>query len=65
MVEDPDAPKRGKRVQLPYEGPPLHELWVTTVAAMDRDKSSTELEYGSCQVLIAGLVRCLSERLAC
>ena len=45
IVEDPDAPKRGKRVQLPYEGPPLHELWVTTVVGMDRGRSSAELEH--------------------
>ena len=44
IVEDADAPKRAKRVRLPYNGPPLHELWVTARIGMDRQRSSAELE---------------------
>ena len=53
MVDDP-AVLRGKRrkprVRLPYEGPPLHELWVTAWAHLDRQGSSAELEFscGTC-----------------
>lgn len=47
MIEDDDVPpgKRRKRhVQLPYVGPGLHELWVTSWVHLDRDQSSVELE---------------------
>jgi hypothetical protein len=47
MVEDNEASasRRGKpRVRLPYSGPALHELWVTTWVHLDRDGSSVELE---------------------
>ncbi len=46
FVEDVPAPKkRAKRVVLPYTGPRLHELWVTTWVNIDRDRSSVELEH--------------------
>jgi len=47
MVKDHDysPSRRGKRgVRLPYSGPALHELWVTTWVHLDRDRSSVELE---------------------
>lgn len=47
MVEDPNSPQarpRKPQVRLPYEGPSLHELWVTTWVHLDRDRSSVELE---------------------
>ncbi len=45
IVEDPGTPRRGKRVRLPYDGPPLHELWVTAWVGMDRERSSAELAH--------------------
>lgn len=45
FVEDVGAPKRAKRVRLPYDGPRLHELWVTAWVGMDRERSSAELEH--------------------
>lgn len=46
VVEDADASKkRGKRVEVPYRGPSLHELWVTVSVSLDRDRSSAELEH--------------------
>lgn len=47
MVQPPGlqpSRSRSPRVWLPYNGPPLHELWVTTWVHMDRDRSSAELE---------------------
>jgi hypothetical protein len=47
MIEDPEMPlpeRRKPRVRLPYEGPPLSELWVTSSARLDRGRSSVELE---------------------
>lgn len=47
MVQDrklKPGKRRKPRVWLPYEGPPLHELWVTTWVHMDRNRSSAELE---------------------
>jgi len=47
MVQDPKLKRttRGhRRVWLPYEGPALHELWVTAWAHVDRERSSIELE---------------------
>jgi hypothetical protein len=50
IVEDAEASKRGKRVQLHGDGGPLHELWVSAVVAMDRDRSTAELAHtcGEC-----------------
>ena len=31
------------RIWLPYEGPPLYELWVTAVVPLDRERSSVRL----------------------
>lgn len=36
--------RSGPRVSLPYSGPPLHELWTTTWADADRQRSTLELE---------------------
>ena len=37
--------KRGKpRVRLPYQGPPLYEVWVTASVHLDIERSSVELE---------------------
>ena len=47
MVEDDDEPsgRRGtRRVRLPYDGPALHELWVTSWVHLDRERSSVERE---------------------
>ena len=44
IVEDANAPKRTKRVRLPYTGPPLFELLVTARISMDWQRSSAELE---------------------
>lgn len=46
MIEDTGKrPKRGKpQVRLPYEGPPLHELWVTASVHLDRERSNVEFE---------------------
>lgn len=45
MTEDPDVPKRAKRVRLPYRGPSLHELWVTAWVHLDPQRSTVELEH--------------------
>ncbi len=39
------ARRGGTRVPLPYDGPSLHELWVTARVGMDRDRSTAELEH--------------------
>ena len=47
MVQDPKlkrTPRAEPRVWLPYEGPPLVELWVTAWAHMDPERSSVEFE---------------------
>ena len=47
MVQDPKLKRSARakpRVWLPYEGPPLQEMWVTTWVHMDREGSSAELE---------------------
>jgi hypothetical protein len=45
FVENPQKrlPKRPPRVTLPYEGPPLSELWITTWADIDRGLTTAEL----------------------
>lgn len=45
FIEEPGNPKKGKRVTLPYNGPRLFELWVTSRVGMDRGRSSAELEH--------------------
>lgn len=44
FIDEPDASKKGRRVALPYSGPPLFELWVTATVGMDQGRSSAELE---------------------
>lgn len=46
MVEDDDraSRRRERKVQLPYHGPELNELWVTSRVHLDRRRSSIELE---------------------
>ena len=47
MVDEPPptaAQRRQPRVQLPYQGPELQELWVTASVPVDRARSSIELE---------------------
>jgi hypothetical protein len=41
-LQRPNRP-RIHRVWLPYEGPPLSEMWVTTVVQVDRERSTIEL----------------------
>lgn len=46
MYQDPKLKrtKRGKpRVWLPYEGPPLYDLWVTCWVGIDHDRSTVSL----------------------
>lgn len=47
MIDDPPSrkPRRGRPfVALPYEGPRVHDLWITTLVDVDRDRSTVELE---------------------
>jgi len=46
MVEEPDLAAQGSRprVSLPYEGPPLYELWTTAWASADIDRSTVRLD---------------------
>lgn len=44
MVEDPKVPKRAKIVRLPYQGPPLFDLWVTAWVHADLARSSAVLK---------------------
>jgi hypothetical protein len=46
MVENSEKSKRASRkprVKLPYTGPQLWDLWVTTWAELDRDRSTVKL----------------------
>lgn len=43
MVE-PEAPAPGPRVRLPYQGPPLVELWFPSRIPIDRERSSVSFE---------------------
>jgi hypothetical protein len=46
MIDDPEIADRGaSRVSLPYEGPSLFEVWVTTWVGVDRARSSVSLEH--------------------
>jgi len=43
-LKRPSGSRRGKpRVWLPYEGPPLYDLWVTQQVHLDRERSSVWL----------------------
>lgn len=46
MVDDPSRkPRRGQPfVALPYEGPGVHDLWITTLVDVDRDRSTVQLQ---------------------
>lgn len=47
MVQDPNLKRTNRaksRVWLPYDGPPLRELWVTTWVHIDPERSSAELQ---------------------
>jgi hypothetical protein len=43
MVEDPKAPKRAKMARLPYQVPPLFELWPSAWVHADLERSSVSL----------------------
>jgi len=52
MVQDPNGSCRGKpRVRLPYQGPPLYDLWVMQQVHLDLERSSVWLvkECGTCR----------------
>lgn len=45
MVDEPDLARGAEpRVRLPYEGPPLYELWTTTRVSADVERSSVRLD---------------------
>ena len=44
MVEERDVHVPEPRVGLPYKGPALHELWTTTRASADLDRSTIRLQ---------------------
>jgi hypothetical protein len=43
MVQDPKLSRRQKVVRLPYDGPPIFDLWVTSWVHADMERSSVTL----------------------